>query len=86
MRSCKPRWVWSAIAANLANLLIARADSRMRDLTGRRSASRGRLFRQLITEGLRWPPRRSSRHGSRLGGLRLLLATATIRLSEIGLD
>jgi putative ABC transport system permease protein len=78
--------------ANLANLLIARADSRMREYAVRSAlgASRHRLLRQLITEGLVLATAGAAAGtGLAWGGLRLLLAAnpnAIPRTAEIGLD
>ena len=78
--------------ANLANLLIARADSRMREYAVRSAlgASRFRLLRQLVTEGLVL-----SIAGAAVGltlawaGIKLLLsvnANAIPRSAEVSLD
>jgi predicted permease len=78
--------------ANLANLLIARADSRLREYAVRNAlgASRGRLLRQLITEGLVLAGAGAiAGIGLAWGGLKLLLAAspnAIPRTAEITLD
>jgi putative ABC transport system permease protein len=78
--------------ANLANLLIARADARMREYAVRSAlgATRGRLFRQLVTEGFVLATA-AAITGSLLawGGLTLLLTVnpnAIPRTAEITLD
>ncbi|HUL72394.1 MAG TPA: ABC transporter permease [Vicinamibacterales bacterium] len=78
--------------ANLANLLIARADSRMREYALRSAlgASRTRLLRQLLTEGLVLSLAGAAAGWALAwGGLKLLLSvnpTAIPRSSEVSLD
>jgi predicted permease len=78
--------------ANLANLLIARADSRLREYAVRTAlgASRGRMLRQLVTEGaLLALAAGVVGVGLASGGLALLLSVnpeAIPRASEIALD
>jgi ABC-type tungstate transport system substrate-binding protein len=78
--------------ANLANLLIARADSRSREYTVRTAlgASRWRLMRQLVTEGMVLSMAAAVVGiGIAVGGLRFLLTVnpdAIPRTAEISLD
>jgi putative ABC transport system permease protein len=78
--------------ANLANLLVARADSRMREYAVRTAlgASRLRLFRQLLTEGFVLTfIAAAAGVGLAYAGLEALLAVnpdAIPRTAEIGLD
>ena len=78
--------------ANLANLLIARADSRMKEYAVRAAlgASRQRLLRQLVTEGLVLAGGGAiAGVGLAWGGLRLLLsinADALPRTADVTLD
>jgi predicted permease len=78
--------------ANLANLLVARADSRMREYAVRSAlgATRGRLFRQLFTEGLVLTTiAAASGVGLAYAGLQALIAinpNAIPRTAEITLD
>jgi predicted permease len=78
--------------ANLANLLVARADSRMREYAVRSAlgATRLRLFRQLLTEGLVLTGVAAVVGvGLAYAGLQALLAAnpdAIPRTAEIGLD
>jgi len=78
--------------ANLANLLIARADTRMREYAVRAAlgATRGRIFRQLLTEGLLLTTTAAAL-GVAVGfaGVAALVAInpdAIPRTAEIGLD
>jgi predicted permease len=78
--------------ANLANLLIARADARMREYAVRAAlgASRWHLLRQLVTEGLLLSTAGAAA-GVALGwsGLSLLMSvspTAIPRTAEVSLD
>ena len=78
--------------ANLANLLVARADSRMREYAVRTAlgATRLRLFRQLLTEGFVLTfIAASAGIGLAYAGLEALLAVnpdAIPRTAQIGLD
>jgi putative ABC transport system permease protein len=78
--------------ANLANLLISRADSRIREYAVRTAlgATRLRLFRQLLTEGFVLTFLAAAAGvGLAYGGLQALLAVnpdAIPRTTEIGLD
>jgi putative ABC transport system permease protein len=78
--------------ANLANLLVARADSRTREYSVRAAlgATRGRLFRQLLTEGLVLTTAAAAVGlGLSYAGLQALLAInpdAIPRTAEIALD
>ena len=78
--------------ANLANLLVARADSRMREYSVRTAlgASRGRLFKQLLTEGLALTmPAAAIGVALAYAGVKALLAVspnAVPRSTEITLD
>jgi putative ABC transport system permease protein len=78
--------------ANLANLLVARADSRMREYAVRTAlgATRMRLFRQLLTEGLVLTfIAAAAGVGLAYAGVQALLAVnpdAIPRTAEIGLD
>ena len=78
--------------ANLANLLVARADTRVREYAVRTAlgATRGRLFRQMLTEGLILTAVASiAGAGLAWAGVRALVAvdpTAIPHTSEIGLD
>ena len=78
--------------ANLANLLVARADSRMREYAVRSAlgATRLRLFRQLLTEGLVLTfVAAVAGVALAYGGLQALLAAnpdAIPRTADIGLD